>query len=46
VLVLAVTVGTQGQDRADHVLIPQSRVFAYTAVQQGAIRVYEVNADI
>jgi Ca-activated chloride channel family protein len=37
---------SQDLDRADHVLIPQSRVFAYTAEQQGAIRVYEVDADI
>lgn len=46
VLALVVTVEAQDLDQADHVLIPQSRVFAYTAEQQGAIRVYEVNADI
>jgi Ca-activated chloride channel family protein len=47
-IVLVSVVGIQAQDldRADHVLIPQSRVFAYTAEQQGAIRVYEVDADI
>jgi Ca-activated chloride channel family protein len=45
-LALAVTAKAQDLDRADHVLIPQSRVFAYTAEQQGEIRVYEVDADI
>ena len=46
VLALGIRAETQDLDRADHVLIPQSRVFAYTAEQQGAIRVYEVDADI
>jgi Ca-activated chloride channel homolog len=45
-LVWVLGIQAQVPDRADHVLIPQSRVFAYTAEQQGAIRVYEVNADI
>ena len=46
VLALGVRAETQDLDQANHVLIPQSRVFAYTAEQQGAIRAYEVDADI
>jgi Ca-activated chloride channel family protein len=46
IAVMTISVKAQDLDQADHVLIPQSRVFAYTAEQQGAIRVYEVDADI
>ena len=46
VLISPIMAEAQELDRADQVLIPNSRVFAYTTEQQGAIRVYEVNADI